>query len=189
MNGEAPNSSGRPVLAVLPFVVAQKDGETSLISGGLHEDICGELTRFRSFQVISPASTSVVADLPDDSIGGASHVLRGRVWRLGSHLHLKATLCATRTASQLWSERFEIAPDDVIALEDTLVARIAATLNVKLEEAARDASRRRPVRSEYGRAIIPRGDLRGRRLLSASRARAGAFPSLRVRSPHSRQRR
>ena len=88
---------------------------------------------------------------------GASHVLRGRVWRLGSHLHLKATLCATRTASQLWSERFEIAPDDVIALEDTLVARIAATLNVKLEEAARDASRRRPVRSLTAYELTLRG--------------------------------
>lgn len=164
MNGKASSHSGRPVLAVLPFALAEEDDATSLIAIGLHEDICGELTRFRSLQVISPASAAVVADLPDDHVGtrlGASHILRSRLCRMGPRLQLKASLCVARTASQLWSERFDFAPGDLISFEDTLVARIAATLNVKLEEAALDESRRRPVKSLAAYELT----LRGLRLL------------------------
>lgn len=143
-------SDGRPVVAVLPFAVIDQDGEMSRFAQGIHEEICGELTRFRGLQVISPASVVGVAELPDASIGdrlGASHVLRGRMRRAGDDIHLMASLSSVRTFAQFWSERFVIASDSLIDFEGRLVGRIAATLNVKLEETALAEARRRPAKS------------------------------------------
>lgn len=153
-------NTGRPIVAVLPFTLTEEDGEMSRLAEGIHEDICGELTRFRSLQVISPASVIVVADLPDALVGdrlGASHVLRGRMRRSGGHLHLTASLSSARTSAQFWSERFDIDSDDVVYFEAQLVARIAATLNVKLEEAALSDARRRPVKSLAAYELTLRG--------------------------------
>lgn len=150
MNGDTQITSGRPIVAVLPFTVAEPDGEVSRLAEGVHDEICGELTRFRSLQVISPASAAVVADLADDAVGtrlGASHVLRGRMRRIGARLQLTASLSSASTSAQLWSDRFDLVPDDVIGFEDQLVARIAATLNIKLEEVALSDARRRPLKS------------------------------------------
>jgi TolB-like protein len=160
MDEDTQISSGRPIVAVLPFTVAEKDGEVSRLAEGMHEEICGELTRFRSLQVISPASAAVVADLADDAVGarlGASHVLRGRMRRIGARLQLTASLSSARTSAQLWSERFNFVSDDVIDFEDQVVARIAATLNVKLEEMALADARRRPLKSLAAYDLTLRG--------------------------------
>lgn len=160
MEGDKQKRFGRPVVAVLPFVQMTEDAETLLIGQGMREDICGELTRFRSLQVISPASSSVVADLPDDLVGsrlGASHVLRGRLRRRDKCLQLTASLSAARDSSQLWTERFEFAPDEVIAFQNLVIARIAATLNVKLEEAALADARRLPLKNLAAYELTLRG--------------------------------
>jgi TolB-like protein len=46
MDGEMRLESSRPVVAVQPFVVAHADDEARFLAAGMHEDICGELTRF-----------------------------------------------------------------------------------------------------------------------------------------------
>ena len=100
-------AAGGPVLAVLPFT-APGGGDENLIAQGLHEDICGELTRFRTLRVISPMSAAAVAECDDAEIGrrlGASHVLRGRLRQTGPRLELSASLADCAEATQLWSER------------------------------------------------------------------------------------
>jgi TolB-like protein len=64
MDGVLDVDAGRPTVAVLPFAIAGAGGDDVLIASGLHEDICGELTRFRTLRVISPGSAGVVADWP-----------------------------------------------------------------------------------------------------------------------------
>jgi len=160
MDGDSEIRFGKPVLAVLPIVVTEGDGDATLIAEGVHEDICGELTRFRGFQVISPASTAVVAGLSDDEVGSrlqASHVLRGRIRRIGTRLRLTASLISVRGAAQLWTEHFDLVPEEVIAFEDKVIARIAATLNVKIEEAALSDARRRPLTSLAAYELTLRG--------------------------------
>lgn len=149
MSGDA-LASGRPMVAVLPFVVVGDNADAHRLGEAIHEEICGELTRFRGLRVISPASVARLAEMPDDQIASAlsiSHILRGRMRSDGQWLHLTASLSSAQTHAQVWSERFEFASDDVIELEDKVVARIAASLNVKLEEVALADARRRPLGS------------------------------------------
>jgi TolB-like protein len=126
-----------PTLAILPFARAGATEEDALLAQGLHGDICGELTRFRGLRVISPASSTAVADLTDDRIGArlrASHVLRGHLRRNGNQLRLDTALSCTRDATQIWSERLHVPEGEIQALEIEVVGRIAATLNARLEE-------------------------------------------------------
>jgi TolB-like protein len=157
MGGGRDIDAGQPVLAILPFAAAGDDG---FIAAGLHEDICGELTRFRSLKVISPGSVAVVAGLTDPEIAGrlgATHVMRGRLRRGGDRLQLSAALSDARSATQLWSERIDMPADDPQALEQTVLARIAATLNARLEEAALAGARRRPAASLAAYELTLRG--------------------------------
>ncbi len=132
-----------PLIAVMPFATAGDGSEP--LAEGLHEDLCGALSRFRSLGVISPHSALAVASCDDAEVGrrlGASHVLRGRLAFRGERLRLSASLVACADARQLWDERIEIEGSDIPALRDDLVDRLASTLHARLDGIALAAARR-----------------------------------------------
>jgi TolB-like protein len=149
-----------PVLAVLPFAAPGASEADALIAQGLHEDVCGELSRFRAFAVISPTSAAAVADRSDAGIGtalGATHLLRGRLRRAGEALEVAASLIACADARQLWTERLAAPAEQFFALQEGIVARIAATLAARLEETVLAEARRRPTESLAAYALTVRG--------------------------------
>jgi TolB-like protein/tetratricopeptide (TPR) repeat protein len=132
-----------PLVAVMPFATIG-DG-AQVLADGLHEDLCGALSRFRSLGVISPRSALAVATCDDAEVGrrlGASHVLRGRLSFAGERLRLSAGLVACADARQLWDERIEMEGDDIAMLRDDLVDRLASTLHARLDGMALAAARR-----------------------------------------------
>lgn len=136
-----------PIVAVVPFQTASADGHDTLVAQGLLEDICGELTRFPTLQVISWMSGLAVADLPDPEVGrrlGASHVLRGSLRRMGTRLRVSAALVDARDATQVWREQFDAPVDGIFEIQDEIVGRIAATLVARLEERILTEARRKP---------------------------------------------
>jgi len=153
-------SAGGPVLAVLPFQAAAGEERDALLAQGLFEDVCEALTRFPALQVISPTSALAVAHLPDAAVGerlGVTHVLRGRVQRLGERLRVSASLVDCARGTQLWSEPFETPAEDVFAVRDEMVGRIAATLAARLEETALRASHAKPTESLAAYELTLRG--------------------------------
>lgn len=131
-----------------------------MLAQGLLEDVCGELTRFRTLQVISWMSAAAVAALPDWEVGarlGSSHVLRGRLRRAGQRLRVTASLIECAGGTQLWSEQFESADEDIFTVQDEVVAQIAATLATRLEERVLDESRRKPTESLAAYELTLRG--------------------------------
>ncbi len=146
MDGDTSRVGGLPTLAVLPFSAFGDQDEVALMAQGLTEDICGELTRFRSLRVIAPASAARLAGLTDAEIGarvGATHVLRGRLRASpdGDRM-LTADLSVVTSQAQLWSERYALPEGDPAVVGEAIVARIAATLNARIEEAALAEARR-----------------------------------------------
>ncbi|WP_439580318.1 hypothetical protein [Elioraea sp.] len=149
-----------PVLAVLPVESLGASAEDALLAQGLHEDLCAELTRFRGLSVISWMSTLAAGGLADDHVRarlGATHVLRGRLRRADGRLQLSASLSTCADGTQIWSERFVVAAEEVFTLQDEIVARIAATLNARIEESALAEARRRPTESLAAYALTLRG--------------------------------
>jgi len=136
-----------PIVAVVPFQTAGEDGHDRLVAQGLLEDICGELTRFPTLQVISWMSGLAVADLPDPEVGrrlGATHVLRGSLRRMGTRLRVSAALVDARDATQVWREQFDAPVDGLFEIQDEIVGRISATLVARLEERILTEARRKP---------------------------------------------
>lgn len=139
---------GPTILIVLPFVVAGGGDEDCVVAQGLLEDITGELGRFAALQVMAWNAGQAVADLPDAEIAarlGVTHVLRGSLRRAGDRLRIALDLADCAAGIQAWSERFDIAAEQVFEVQDEIVARIAATLMAQIEEnAVRQALRRPP---------------------------------------------
>ncbi|WP_435103549.1 hypothetical protein [Arhodomonas sp. AD133] len=130
-------TSHAPIIAVLPPKAATLDERDSLIAQGLLEDVCAALTRFPELQVVSWASSADLAPLPDADVGarlGASHLLRSHADRAGDRLRVTAVLVDSATGRQLWNEALETPTDSVLDIRQELVARVAATLNARLEQ-------------------------------------------------------
>ncbi len=140
-------SAHGPTLAVLPFQTADDGDGEALLAQGLLEDVCGELSRFPTLQVISWMSGLAVADLPDPEVAHrlqASHVLRGRLRRAGERLRVTATLVEADSGTQVWHEQFEAPAEAPFELQDEIVARIAATFAARLEERLLSAAQGKP---------------------------------------------
>jgi TolB-like protein len=139
--------SGSETLVVLPFPAHDSAGDEAVIAQGLLEEITGELSRFSTLNVLAWSAGVSVAGLSDAEIRerlGVSHVLRGSLRRAGARLRIAVDLVDCAVGTQIWSERFDVRAEDLFEVQDDVVARIAASLHVRLERAALAAARRRP---------------------------------------------
>lgn len=149
-----------PLLAVLPFADEGLGQDQAFLAQGLFEDLCGELSRFPTLQVLSWMSGQAAAGLDDRELGrrlGATHVLRGRVRAVGEGLRVSVALVECGSATHQWSERFEGVPENLFDLEEGIVARIAASLVPALEERELAQARRRPPESLAAYELCLRG--------------------------------
>ncbi len=163
MGGEPITRAREPVLVVLPFLEHSPEREDSVIAHGLHEDVCAALTRFSALKVISPMSAAAVAELSDTEIGtrlGASHVLRGRLAPHAGHLRLDATLIETEGATLVWNERIDVAREDILNIETSVVARVTGTFVKRLEEATLAGAMRKPAAALAAHEATLRGLVR-----------------------------
>ena len=130
----------RPVLAVLPFNNLSADFD-EYFADGLTEDIITNLSRFRELQVIARTSTfrfkgqavdltRLRADL------NANYVVQGSVRRAAGRVRISAQLIDATTDTHLWGENYDRDMEDIFAVQDEVTRMIAATLGVKVQDAA-----------------------------------------------------
>jgi tetratricopeptide (TPR) repeat protein len=87
----------------------------------------------------------VVATLSDD--GGASplFVLAGGVRRLHDRIRISVQLTQGATGRQVWADRFDRKADEILAVQDEIVAQLAAALALRSDEARLAEARRKPL--------------------------------------------
>lgn len=129
-----------PVLAVLPF----KNLSTGLdeyFCDGLTEDIIANLTHFRELRVISSSSSF---RFKDRSINlsqlalrlNADYIVDGSVRRAGDTLRITVQLIDATTGFSIWADQYNRTMEDIFAVQDEATRMIAASLGVKLQDAA-----------------------------------------------------
>lgn len=123
----------KPVIAVLPFVNVSGDAEQEYFSDGITEDIIVALSRYRPLKVVSPHSSSRFKGLAVDVREvadklGAQYLVEGSVRKVGGGVRITAQLLEAATASHVWAERYDRMLDDVLAVQDELVKRVASTI-------------------------------------------------------------
>src|SRR5688572_19334392 len=138
---QRPQPVAQPVaeisVTVLPFE-SVGEGDHAYLARGMSEDLATELSRLAGVHVIAAAHRPEAR---------ARYVVSGSVQRLPAALRMNVRLVDSQTGRQLWSERFERPFADLFAVQNEMLASIAAVLPGKLSEAARERIARRYTRS------------------------------------------
>ncbi|KUM27772.1 hypothetical protein AU467_15405 [Mesorhizobium loti] len=159
----------QPSVAVMPFDnLGGADDE--YFADGVVEEITAALSRIRDFFVIARQSTFTYkgrfADVRE--IGrelGVNYVVEGTVRRGGDRLRISVQLVDAEARTQLWSERYEGATEDVFDFQDRIAAQVAGAIHPAIRGAEIELAKRKPPTSLRAYDLVMRAfpNLWGRR--------------------------
>ena len=132
-------STSSSSLAVLPFVNIGDDQSNDYFAEGMTDELTSALVRVPGLRVISRTMAAAVIDDPrrvnPREIGkrlGTSAVLEGTVRRAGGRLRVTAQLTNVGDGLVSWSETYERADVDVLAVQDDIARSIVERLQSAL---------------------------------------------------------
>ncbi len=134
----------KPSIAVLPFDNLSGDKEQAYFSEGVSENIITQLSRLEKLSVISRTSSfsykgkAVTARRIGQELG-VRYLLEGSVQKEGKSLRITAQLIEAPTEKHVWAETYDRDLQEIFSLQDEIVRKIMAALEVHLtmDEAAR----------------------------------------------------
>ena len=159
---EASQSTGKPSIAVLPFVNMSGDSRQDFFSDGVTEDIITELSRFRQISVLVRNSAFRYRDTGIDvkRVGrelGVQYVVEGSVRRMGERIRITAQFVDAKSGNHLWAEHFDRDQREIFTVQDEVIRTIVGTLVGRLEAAGVEQIRRRPTTSLEAYECVLRG--------------------------------
>jgi TolB-like protein/Tfp pilus assembly protein PilF len=136
--------AGSPSIAVLPLANLSGDREQDYFAEGVTDDLIGNLAHIQGLRVISRTSSmsfqGVSRPLPEIARSlGVQTVAEGSVLRRGSRIRLDVRLFDAPKDRPVWSRTYEGELEDLLKLQDQVVAAIASEIGVALS--ARNPSR------------------------------------------------
>jgi adenylate cyclase len=148
-HGNIPAPSGKPIIAILPFLNLSKDPEQSYFSDGITEDMITELSRFRTISVIARNSSFVYRDKSVDvkQIAkdlNAQFVVEGSVRKFEERVRITVQLIHAESRRHVWAEKYDVGLSEIFAVQDDVIRRVVATIVPKIEAEELDIARRRP---------------------------------------------
>jgi TolB-like protein/Flp pilus assembly protein TadD len=122
-------------IAVLPFVDLSEKHDQEYFADGLSEEILNLISRMPTLNVIGRTSSFQFRGKNEDvrAIGtrlGAAYVLEGSVQKAGERVRVIAQLVSTEDGVHRWSNTYDRAFGDVLALQDELAAGVARAMQV-----------------------------------------------------------
>jgi non-specific serine/threonine protein kinase len=138
-------------IAVLPFENVNSDPETDYLCDGITETLINKLSQLSVFKkVISRASSFAFKGETVDlrRVGqelGVKTVLTARMVRHGEIISISPALVKTSDNSQLWGERYERKPQDILAIEEEITSAIITALRLKLTGEEEKSLSERPI--------------------------------------------
>jgi adenylate cyclase len=132
--------SPRASIMVLPFRNASNDPEQDYFADAVTDNLTTDLSRLSDTLVISPATAFTYKGKAFDprEIGrefGVRYLLEGSIRKAGMKVQTNAHLVETRSAAQLWADRFDSDLTELPELQDAITGRIASSLNIQLVQA------------------------------------------------------
>jgi adenylate cyclase len=131
--------SGKPTVAVLPFVNTSQNSEQEYFSDGITEDIITDLAKVENLHVLSSTTTFSYKEKSAtiDEIAkelGAEYVVEGRVRMAGDEVRINAQLIDAKNDRHMWAERYDGKMINIFKLQDQITNKIVASLAVKLTD-------------------------------------------------------
>ncbi|CAN7257540.1 tetratricopeptide repeat protein [Ensifer sp. ENS07] len=139
----------QPSVAVLPFINVSGDSDHDHLAEGLTDDLITELSKVSGLFVIArhsvfalKGSTDKIQDVAAEL--GVHYVLEGTLQRADQRLRINVKLIDAMSGLSLWAERYDRQYADLFAVQDDVIGKIIAALEVKLSEGERDQLARIP---------------------------------------------
>jgi TolB-like protein/Flp pilus assembly protein TadD len=146
-NGKDKTVENKPSIAVLPFSNLSGDPAQQYFSDGFSEEVLNGLTRIRSFKIIARNSSFALRDSSQSApeIGrqlGARYLVNGSLRKAVDQLRIAVQLVDSETDSQIWSDRYDGALDDIFDLQDQISAAVIGAIEPKIRTSEIDKTRR-----------------------------------------------
>lgn len=130
-------SSGRPSLAVLPFVDLSPGRDQEYLADGLAEEVLDALTHVEGLRVTGRTSSFSFKgkNVPVQEIGrklNAGSILTGTVRKEGDRLRVTAQLVNAADGYNVWSESYSRRMEDILEVQDDVARAVVDALKVKL---------------------------------------------------------
>jgi class 3 adenylate cyclase/TolB-like protein/cytochrome c-type biogenesis protein CcmH/NrfG len=159
---------GRAPMAVLPFANLSPDGKDEYLSDGLTEEITDGLGRYPGLSVVAYSAASTFRgknDKPDAVASrlGVRYLVSGSIRRANDRLRILVRLVDAEGDRLVWSQQFDSATSDIIALQDQITRRIVGALEIRVTQAEQERIRRKPTDSLEAYDLV----LRGRALIAS----------------------
>jgi TolB-like protein/DNA-binding winged helix-turn-helix (wHTH) protein/Flp pilus assembly protein TadD len=138
-------SSGKIMLAVLPFDNLSGNLEQDYFSDGLTEEMITQLGRLHPERLGVIARTTMMqyrgTHKTTSQIGrelGANYILEGSVRRAGDRVRISAQLIQVSDQTHVWAESYERDLSDVLTLQSDVARSIADSIQLQLTPAQRE---------------------------------------------------
>lgn len=147
-----PETSGPPVIAVLPFGLIGTDDTHRAIAEAVPTELIGTLTQMKGVRVVArgssfrfSASDFALQDIRDQL--GATYVLAGTVELYRHQLSIRTELTDLRAGHMVWAEAFDGDLEDVFDLRARIAREIAGLLEYRLASHEAEMLARTPSQS------------------------------------------
>jgi TolB-like protein/Flp pilus assembly protein TadD len=135
-----PEEGIRPSIAILPFASRSRIEEDEYFAEVLVEDLTAALSIHPMLRVVASSATANYRSGARDlrRIGhelAVTYVLEGNVRRAGKDLRTTTQLVEAESGDILWTQKFDRPLTDLSAVQEELVADVAAHLGVQIERA------------------------------------------------------
>jgi DNA-binding winged helix-turn-helix (wHTH) protein/Tfp pilus assembly protein PilF len=126
---------GKPSIIVLPFQNLLAAPQDSVIAEAMAHDVIQALSRLRWLRVIARGTAFQFRMLAPDlkHIGqqlNLRYALCGSVEALGKMHVITVELCDCENADVIWAERFEVKPDALHQIRQTIIASVISSLEI-----------------------------------------------------------
>lgn len=126
-------------LAVVPFRLLTPDTQLHFLGIGIADAV---ITRVSNLEAVHVRPTTAVlryatGDRDLQSIGRevvADYVLAGTLQTAPNRIRANVQLVRTSDGAAVWGEQVDVARDDLLALEDTIATRVAASLHLRFSD-------------------------------------------------------
>ncbi len=137
-------------IVVLPLSNLSGDASQDYLADALTDELTTSIARVPGMFVIARNTAFTYGGKPIDlkAIGkelGVKYALEGSVQPTANRIRVNAQLIDAETGAHLWAESFDENRADLLQTEDAIVARLARTLDLKMNDVeAEKAARSRP---------------------------------------------
>ena len=141
-----PRATGRPdytpVIAVLPFTNTSGDKSLDNLGPSLGREVSAMLSTYPMFRVVAPSSLP-----PQGADVGRRYSVDGDLLKSGDKLRVRSRLTDAASGETVWSDNYEFAGEDPIAIQKQTAERIYGALggfNGRIAKIEQEAAWRKP---------------------------------------------